>query len=173
MGEVEPGEISAPEKLSPAHDLSQFRCGEPELDDWLRRRAPLNEESGASRTYVICIGRQVVGYYALAAGAAAHRGAPGRVRRNMPDPIPVMVIGRLAVDLRFQGRGIGSALLKEAVLRTVHAAEIAGIRAILVHAINESAKRFYEKLGFVASPTNPMTLMITVRAAAHTIAEKS
>jgi GNAT superfamily N-acetyltransferase len=173
MGEVEIGEVSAPEKLNPAQDLSQFRCGEPELDDWLKHRALHNEEGGASRSYVVCIGRQVVGYYALSAGAAAHRDAPGRVRRNMPNPIPVMVIGRLAIDLKFQGRGIGTALLKDAVLRTVQAAEIAGIRAILVHAINESAKRFYEKLGFMASPTNPMTLMVTVRAAAHTMAEKS
>ena len=173
MGQVEIGELSAPEKLNAAHNLSQFLCGEPELDDWLKRRALHNEESGASRTYVVCIGRQVVGYYALAAGAAAHRDAPGRVRRNMPDPVPVMVIGRLAIDLKLQGRGVGSALLKDAVLRTVQAAEIAGIRAILVHAINESAKRFYERLGFMASPTNPMTLMITVRAAAHTLAEHS
>jgi len=141
-----------------------------ELDDWLKRRALQNEESGASRTYVICIGQQVVGYYALAAGAVAHRDAPGRVRRNMPDPIPVMVIGRLAIDLKLQGRRVGTALLKDAVLRTAQAAEIAGIRAIFVHAINESAKRFYEKLGFTASPTNPMTLMITVRAAAHALA---
>ncbi len=173
MGEVEPREISAPEKLNPAHDLSQLRCGEPELDDWLKRRALHNEESGASRTYAVCAGKQVVGYYALAAGAVAHRDAPGRVKRNMPNPIPVMVIGRLAMDLKFQGRGIGSALLKDAVLRTVQAAEIAGIRAILVHAISENAKRFYEKLGFMASPTNPMTLMITVQAAAHTLAEKA
>lgn len=173
MGQVEIGELSAPEKLNPAHDLSQFRCGEPELDDWLKRRALANEESGASRTYVVCVGRQVVGYYALAAGAVAHMDAPGRVRRNMPNPIPVMVIGRLGIDLKFQGRGIGSALLRDAVLRTVQAAEIAGIRAILVHAISESARRFYEKLGFIASPTNPMTLMITVEAAAHTLAEKS
>jgi GNAT superfamily N-acetyltransferase len=167
--------IAVPEKLTAAHDLTQFQCGEAELDDWLKRRALQNEESGASRTYVVCSGRQIMGYYALAAGAAAHAAAPGRVRRNMPDPVPVpvMVIGRLAVDLKFQGRGIGSALLKDAVLRTVQAAEIAGIRAILVHAINESAKRFYEKLGFMASPTNPMTLMITVRAAAHTLAEES
>jgi GNAT superfamily N-acetyltransferase len=165
--------ISVPEKLTAAHDLTQFQCGEAELDDWLKRRALQNEESGASRTYVVCSGRQIMGYYALAAGAAAHAAAPGRVRRNMPDPVPVMVIGRLAVDLKFQGRGIGSALLKDAVLRTVQAAEIAGIRAILVHAINESAKRFYEKLGFMASPTNPMTLMITVQAAAHALAEKS
>jgi GNAT superfamily N-acetyltransferase len=91
----------------------------------------------------------------------------------MPNPIPVMVIGRLGIDLRFQGRGIGSALLKDAVLRTVQAAEIAGIRVILVHAISESAKRFYEKMGFMASPTDAMTLMITVRAAAHTLAERS
>jgi GNAT superfamily N-acetyltransferase len=173
MGQVEIGNISAPEKLSPAHDLSQFQCGEAELDDWLRRRAPHNEESGASRTYVVCVERQVVGYYALSAGAAAHRDAPGHVRRNMPNPIPVIVIGRLAMDIKFQGRGIGSALLKDAVLRTVQAAEIAGIRAILVHAINESAKRFYEKLGFMASPTNPMTLMMTVRAAALALAKKS
>jgi GNAT superfamily N-acetyltransferase len=172
MGQVAIGELSAPEKLSESHDIWQFLCGEPELDDWLKRRALPNEESGASRTYVVCVGRQVVGYYALAAGAAAHMDAPGRVRRNMPNPIPVMVIGRLAIDLNLQGRGIGTALLKDAVLRTVQAAEIAGIRAILVHAISESAKRFCEKMGFVASPTNPMTLMITVRAAAHTLAER-
>ena len=166
-------QISAPEKLTTTHDLSQFQCGEPELDDWLRRRALSNEENGASRSYVVCARQRVVGYYALAAGAAAHANAPGRVRRNMPNPVPVMVIGRLAIDLKFQGRGIGSALLRDAVLRTVQAAEIAGIRAILVHAISESAKRFYEKLGFSASPANPMTLMITVRAASHTMAEKS
>jgi ribosomal protein S18 acetylase RimI-like enzyme len=172
MGEVETGEVSAPQKLTPAHDLSQFECSEPELDDWLRRRAIHNEESGASRSYVVCIGRQVVGYYALAAGAVAHSDAPGRVRRNCPNPVPVMVIGRLAVDCRFQGRGIGSALLRDAVLRTVHAAEIAGIRAILVHAINERAKRFYEKLGFIESPTNSMTLMITIRKATYALAKK-
>jgi GNAT superfamily N-acetyltransferase len=165
-------QISAPQKLTPAHDLSQFECGEPELDDWLRRRALHNEESGASRSYVVCIGRQVVGYYALAAGAVAHGDAPGRVRRNMPNPVPVMVIGRLAVDRRFQGCGIGSALVRDAVLRTVQAAEIAGIRAILVHAISERAKQFYENLGFIESPTNPMTRMITVQAAADALGRK-
>jgi ribosomal protein S18 acetylase RimI-like enzyme len=165
--------ISAPEKLNSAHDLTDFQCGEPELDGWLKRRAIQNEETGASRTYVVCAGRQVVGYYALAAGAAAHANAPGRVRRNMPNPVPVMVIGRLAIDVRFQGRGIGSALLRDAVLRTMQAAEIAGIRAILVHAISENAKRFYEKSGFVASPVDPMTLMITVAEAANTLRGKS
>ena len=172
MGQIEIGKVSAPEKLNPAHDLSQFRCGEPELDDWLKRRALHNEERGASRTYVVCVGRQVVGYYALSAGAIAHKDAPGRVRRNMPDPVPVMVIGRLAMDIQLQGRGIGTALLKDAVLRTIQAAGIAGIRAILVHALSESAKRFYQRLGFMESPTNPMTMIITVQAAADTLAKE-
>jgi len=154
-----------PEKLSPKHDLSLFQCGEPALDDWLTRRALLNEESGASRTYVLCVGNRVVGYYALAVGAVTHAEALGRVRRNMPDPLPVMVIGRLALDQTMQGQSIGTALLRDAVLRTVQAAEIAGIRAILVHAISDRAKRFYERSGFIASPIDPMTLMITVTEA--------
>jgi len=164
---------SAPEKLSPDHDLSQFQCGEATLDDWLRKRALHNEESGASRTYVVCVGRRVLAYYALAVGAVAHVDAPGRVRRNMPDPVPVMVIGRLAIDQSIQGQGIGPALLRDAILRTLQAAEIAGIRAILVHAISERAKRFYEKWGFVSSPVEPLTLMITVAEARKAVAEKS
>ena len=166
------GEFSAPEKLTAAHDLSHFECGEPALDDWLKRRALQNEKSGASRTYVLCAGRQVVGYYALAGGAVTHVSAPGRIKRNMPDPVPVMVIGRFAIDVKFQGRGIGPALLKDAILRTVQAAEIAGIRAVLVHAISERAKRFYEKWGFIASPVDPMTLMVTVKEAAKVLTEK-
>jgi GNAT superfamily N-acetyltransferase len=167
-----PADISAPEKLTQAHDLSQFQCGEPNLDDWLKRRAFRNEETGASRTYVILSGQQVVGYYTLSAGAAAHAGTPGRIRKNMPKPVPVMVIGRLAIDVRYQGRGIGSALLKDAVLRTAQAAEIAGVRAVLVHAISESARRFYEKKGFTASPVDPMTLMITLADAASALRER-
>lgn len=157
--------MNPPQKLSASHDLSQFSCGEPTLDDWLRRRALPNEESGASRTYVVCVEKRVVGYYALAVGAVAHGGAPGRVRRNMPDPIPVMVLGRLAIDEKFQGRRIGVSLLRDAVLRTLQASKIAGIRAILVHAISERAKRFYEDCGFIPSPVDPMTLMITVAEA--------
>jgi GNAT superfamily N-acetyltransferase len=164
--------LSAPEKLSPDHDLSQFQCGEPTLDDWLKKRALLNEESGASRTYVVCMGRQVVAYYALAAGAVAHVDAPGRVRRNMPDPVPVMVIGRLAIDQSIQGQGTGPALLRDAILRTLQAAEIAGIRAILVHAISERAKRFYERWGFIPSPVEPLTLMITVAEARKAVMDK-
>ena len=157
--------LRPPEKISPNHELTQFQSGEPALDDWLRKRAMQNEETGASRTYVVCTGKRVVGYYALATGAIAHIAAPGRVRRNMPDPVPVMVIGRLAVDQTMQGEGIGPALLRDAVLRTVQAADIVGIRAILVHAISERAKRFYEKWGFVSSPVEPMTLMITIAEA--------
>jgi len=158
--------LSAPEKLRASHDLSEFDCGEPELDDWLRRRALNNEQSGASRTYVVCSGQQIVGYYALAVGAVAHMEASGRVRRNMPDPIPVMIIGRLAVHKDLQGRKIGPALLRDAILRTLQAAEIAGVRALLVHAISERARQFYENCGFTASPMDPMTLMITVAEAA-------
>ncbi|MGD0267767.1 MAG: GNAT family N-acetyltransferase [Candidatus Sulfotelmatobacter sp.] len=154
--------LTPPEKLRIDHDLSRFECGEPSLDDWLRRRALQNEESGASRTYVVCLGLRVVAYYALAVGAVAHAGAPGRVRRNMPDPVPVMIIGRLAVDREFHGHGLGQALLRDAVLRTLQAADIAGVRAILVHAISSDAERFYERHGFVRSPIDPMTLMITL-----------
>ena len=166
------GEISHPEKLSPEHDASAFDSGEPVLDEWLRRRALQNEVSGASRTYVVCAGKRVVGYYTLAAGAVAHTEAPGRVRRNMPDPVPVMVLGRLAVDRAFQGRHFGVGLLRDAVLRTAQAAEIGGIRAILVHAISESAKRFYESYGFVASPVDPLTVMITVAEAVKILTDQ-
>jgi|SRR5882724_5242791 GNAT superfamily N-acetyltransferase len=165
--------VGPPEKLSSDHDLSQFQSGEPSLDDWLGKRAVRNEETGASRTYVVCMGKRVVGYYALAVGAVAHVDAPGRVRRNMPDPVPVMVIGRLAIDQAVQGQGIGPALLRDAVLRTLQASDIAGIRAILVHAISERAKRFYEKWGFISSPVEPMTLMITVAEARNAVVDKS
>jgi len=165
--------IGPPEKLSAEHDVSEFDSGEPSLDDWLRRRALNNGVSGASRTYVVCASRKVVGYYALSAGAIAHIHAPGRIRRNMPDPIPVVVIGRLAVDRTFHGKGLGTGLLRDAVVRTLQAAKIAGVRAILLHAISETAKRFYEKYGFVASPVDPMTVMITTAEAARIIDRKS
>ena len=157
-----PDEVSGPEHLTAQHDLAAFDSGIPALDDWLKRRALANEQAGGSRTYVVCAGGRVVGYYALATGGVMQEAAIGRVRRNMPDPVPVMVLGRLAVDRAYQERGLGAGLLRDAILRTVQAAEFAGIRAILVHAISEDAKRFYARHGFVESPLDPMTLMITV-----------
>jgi GNAT superfamily N-acetyltransferase len=162
--------VGAPEHIRAEHDLSSFRSGVAVLDDWLKRRALPNDEAGASRTYVVCAGNaRVVGYYALANGSVTAAAATGRTRRNMPDPIPVMVLGRLAVDESFQGRGIGRGLLRDAILRTFQAAEIGGIRAMLVHAISEDAKRFYESCGFSPSPLDPMTLMITMADAEKAI----
>jgi len=164
------GAVGRPEHIRPEHDLSSFRSGVVILDDWLRRRALLNEQTGASRTYVVCAeNKRVVGYYALANGSVAAAASTGRTRRNMPDPVPVMVLGRLAVDATYQGRGMGRGLLQDAILRSVQAAEIGGIRAMLVHAISEDAKRFYEACGFSVSPLDAMTLMITMADAERAI----
>ena len=165
-------DIRAPEPLTAAHDVSAFDSGVPDLDDWSRKRALANEETGASRTYVVCAGARVVGYYALASGGVAQAEAPGRVRRNMPDPVPVMILGRLAVDRAWRGRNLGGSLLRDAVIRTLQAAGIAGIRAILVSAISEDAKRFYERHGFAVSPVDPMVLMITVADAGKALSGK-
>lgn len=175
MGGVEASKIriTAPEKLTVEHDLTQFCCGESSLNLWLKTRALQNEKNGASRTKVVCSEGHVVGFYALATGAVAHVEAPTRIKRNMPDPVPVMLIGRLAVDEHFQHRGIGADLLRDAVLRTLQAAEIAGIRAVLVNAISKDAKQFYEKYGFIASPINPQTLMITLIEATKILAPRS
>jgi GNAT superfamily N-acetyltransferase len=154
--------VEAPRRITSEHDVSGFDCGVPALDDWLKRRALQNESSRASRTFVVTAGGRVVGYYALATGGISQAAATGRVRRNMPEPIPVMVLGRLAVDRAYQGSGLGSALLRDALLRTLAAAEVAGIRAVLLHAISEDAKRFYGRHGFMESPLDPMTMMISL-----------
>lgn len=155
-------QLRPPEKLNSLHQIDSFDSGNIQLDEWLKRRALKNESEGASRTYVLCDRQIVIAYYCLACGVIALTSATGKIRRNMPDPIPVMVIGRLAVDRHWQGLGIGRALLRDAILRTLQAAEIAGIRAILVHAISEDAKRFYQQCGFSVSPIDPMTLMVKV-----------
>jgi GNAT superfamily N-acetyltransferase len=153
--------LSSPQSLTASHRFEEFRCGEPSLDNWLRQRALTNHLNGASRTFVVTDPDQcVLGYYALAAGAVAHTEATGPVRRNMPDPVPVMVLARLAVGVRAQGNKIGSALLQDAVMRVHAVAENAGVRAVLVHALNEDAKRFYEYYGFRESPVHPMVLML-------------
>lgn len=153
--------LSAPQPLDTAHQLTAFDCGEPSLDEWLRRRALTNHLSGASRTFVVTDPDGVVrGYYALAAGALAHEMATSAVRRNMPDPVPVMVLARLAVDRRVQGGRVGAALLQDAVLRSQGVARNAGVRALLVHALHERARQFYAHYGFQSSPVHPMTLML-------------
>jgi predicted N-acetyltransferase YhbS len=132
------------------------------LDTWLKRRALKNQINGASRTFVICEGDRVMGYYALASGAVAIDAASGRLRRNMPDPIPVVVLGRLAIDQSLQSKGLGRALVQDASRRVVHAAGAIGIRGMLVHALSEGAKAFYERIGFDPSPLDPMMLMVTL-----------
>ena len=154
--------LRAPEPLGEQHELETFSCGTDSLDQWLRRRALKDQRNGASRTFVVCDGAKVVAYYALASGAVVLDAAPGHFRRNMPDPIPVVILGRLAIDQSQQGRGMGRALVRDAGQRILHAADAIGIRGVIVHALSAEAKAFYERVGFEASPLDPMTLMITL-----------
>lgn len=161
MGEVT-GTLSLPELLANDHDIVGFNSGEASLDDWLKRRARANQVSGATRTYVVCEEKRVIGYYALASGVVSVEIAHGRFKRNMPNPIPVIVLARLAVDRAWQGRGIGRGLFRDTARRVEHAADVIGIRGIVVHAVSEEAKNFYLALGFDPSPREPMTLMVTL-----------
>ena len=153
--------LNAPVTLTLDHQLHTFACGESVLDEWLKRRALSNQSSGASRTFVVTNEEQhVMGYYALAAGAVSHMEATRTIRQNMPDPLPVMVLARLAVDAKAQGMKLGAALLKDALQRCVLVSQNMGVRAMLVHALNDSARQFYVYHGFAASPVHPMTLML-------------
>ncbi|ATQ66829.1 MULTISPECIES: GNAT family N-acetyltransferase [Methylosinus] len=154
--------LTAPEPIDESHIVNDFDSGVPVLDDWLMRRARANQASGASRAYVICEDRRVVGYYALAAGAVEISNATGRLRRNMPDPVPIAVLGRLAIHRGFQGNGLGRALVRDAGQRVLQAADIIGIRGILVHVLSPEAEAFYHALGLEASALQPMTLMATL-----------
>lgn len=159
------GKISPPEPLQASHRLNGFDCGVTVLNTWLTQQALKNERSGASRSYVVCDEQQVIGYYALSTGGVEHAGLPGKLRRNMPDPIPVLVLGRLAVDSRWQSHHIGRGLLKNAVLRVCMVAEHVGVSALLVHCISEQAKRYYLQHGFVESLIDPMTLLLRLKDA--------
>lgn len=155
--------LSAPQALAATHLLDGFASWEASLDKWLKRRALPNQWSGASRTFVLADQeRRVFGYYAMAAGAVAHEMATSSMRRNMPDPIPVLVLARLAIDQHAQGNQLGAALLQDAVLRAVTVSEHAGVRALLVHALHDRAKPFYQHYGFQESPQHPMTLMLSL-----------
>lgn len=157
-----PKPLSAPEPLNDTHQLDAFASGAPTLDGWLQRKARANQMSGASRTYVVCRGDQVVGFYAVAAGSVSHDLLPRKLKQNMPDPIPVIVLGRLAVDVTEQGNGLGRALLRDAVLRVSAAAHEVGIAAILAHALNDRAKAFYISSGFAETAAEPMTLIARI-----------
>ena len=139
-----------------------FDCGVSSLNEWLHRRALKNESSHGSRTYVVCETHRVVGYYALAAGSIARREAPGRIKRNMPEPIPALILGRLAVDHRYQGQGVGQGLLKNAVCRAITVSRQVGVRVLIVHVLSDRAKTFYLKHGFINSPLTPDTLILPI-----------
>jgi len=154
--------LSAPTLLAAQHRIDDFDSGVPSLDDWLKRRAAMNQVSGASRTFVVCEGNAAVGYYALASSAISVEAAPGRFRRNMPDPIPVVMLARLAVARSHHGQGLGRALFQDAARRVIQAADAIGIRGMIVHALSNEAKVFYLRLGLDPSPLEPMTLMVTL-----------
>ncbi|KYC35422.1 GNAT family acetyltransferase [Scytonema hofmannii PCC 7110] len=155
--------LLAPVPLADTHLLDDFDCGVASLNDWLKRRAVANQKNSASRTYVIADEQKVIAYYCLSSGALALSETPSPIKRNMPDPIPVAILGRLGVDTSWKGQGLGAALLQDAVFRTMQAAEILGIRGLVVHAISEEAKQFYEHYGFSPSPTQPMTLILSIK----------
>ncbi|MCE0824684.1 GNAT family N-acetyltransferase [Buttiauxella sp. A2-C2_NF] len=154
------GLVTAPEPLTSSHQLAEFVSGESVLDDWLKQRGLKNHAYGAARTFVICKkeSKQVAGFYSLATGSVNHTEATGGLRRNMPDPIPVIILARLAVDLSFRGKGLGADLLHDAVLRCYRVADNIGVRAIMVHALTEEAKQFYIHHGFKPLQTQERTL---------------
>ncbi|MHB8422877.1 MAG: GNAT family N-acetyltransferase [Leptospirales bacterium] len=153
--------LRPPEPLGAQHQADTFSCGESVLDEWLKRRALANQASGASRTFVVTDQQGLVmGYYAMAAGVVTHQAATRSIRQNMSAPVPVMVLARLAVDVRAQGIKLGASLLQDAVERALAVSQYAGVRALLVHALNDRARQFYEHDGFQVSPAHPMTLML-------------
>ena len=157
--------LSAVEPLSGAHEVAEFDCGRhPSLNEWLKRYALLNQRSDAARTYVVHRARRIVGYYSLAPASVAKQEAPARIAKGMAShPIGVVLLARLAVDSTEQGTGVGSALLKDALKRSVQAADTISARAVLVHAIDEEAKAFYQHFGFEVSPTHELHLMLLMK----------
>ena len=155
--------LSAPALLAEHHQLDEFNSGEASLDEWLKKRARVNQVEGASRVFVTCESHRVVGYYSLSSASIVHEIVPGRFRRNMPDPIPVVLLGRLAIAKEWQKKGIGRSLFRDATLRVSHAAEAIGVRGIVVHAISDEARKFYLAIGFTECPHEPMTLVVTLQ----------
>jgi len=162
------GEFSPPLPIDAGHDVLGFACGSPTLDDWLKQTA-LKAEGRSARTYVVCEADAVIGYHALATGSVMRRDAPGSVRRNMPEPVPMIVIARLAVATRVQGRGIGRGLLRDAMRRALQASDIVGCRAVLVHAIDQAATDFYAAHGFTAFPDGSRTMFLHIETLAASL----
>ena len=155
------GLIFPPESLGEGHDIAHFDSGVSTIDSWLRNMARLNEARGGARTYVVCDGDRVAGFYSLAASAVERRRLPSRVGRNMPEPVPAILLGQLAVDTRYQGRGLGVALLADAVRHSLAAADIVGARSMVVQALDDRARSFYERFGFRPfSAREPLMLVL-------------
>lgn len=164
---------SQPRPIEAGDNLARFDCGKPPLDDWLRQQAVKNEGK-ASRTYVVIAhtgedAGKVVAYYTLAAGAVSHDNAPGWAKRNMPDPLPAIVLGRLAIDTKHQGKGIGKHLLREAMQRSLELAAQVGVRVLIVHAIDDEAIAFYVPFGFRRFPTDGRTLFLPIETIARAL----
>ncbi len=151
-------------KLGPADSTEGFDCGQPPLNQFLQRYALVNQKANSAQTYVCCLRGEVVGFYSLAVGSVDPEDAPARVMKGLArHPVPVMILARLAVDCDHQGKGLGKALLKDALLRTAQAADIAGIRCLLVHAKDEAARQWYESWEFEPSPTDPYHLFLMLK----------
>lgn len=167
MGEVTPysmvalGAVMPPAPLQATHDVSRFDCGKIPLNDWVRHTA-LRSEGRSARCYVLSLRNTVIGFYCLSAGAVQHEGAPRKLRQNLPNPTPVVIIGRLAVDKAYQGKGIGRGLLKDALLRITKASELVGARAVLVHAVDQEAVPFYARYGFRSFPMGNQSLYLPI-----------
>ena len=165
-------EIRRVEKLRRDHPIETFDCGREELNRYLIRYAWQNQQAGADQSYVGIVGEVIAGYYTLAVGQVSLENAPDRVKKGLAKhPVPIMLLARLAVDHRWQGQGVGKALLRDAMQRTLQAADIAGIRAFAVHAKNEEARRFYEHFDFIPSSTDPMHLFVLLKDVRRIISE--
>jgi predicted N-acetyltransferase YhbS len=155
------------EPLSPIHRVERFDCGEAALDDYLKKHALQSQAAGAARTNVVAMDGQVIGYYSLSAGSVDATAANPRLIKGLPrnQPVPIVLLGRLAVDRAQQGRGLGTLLLRDAVLRFLQAAEIIGARALLIHAKNDKLAQFYSRFGFEPLPTNPLHVALLFKDA--------
>ena len=157
------GKISKPAALKPGHDVAAFDCGREPINAWLKTRAKKAGNGDTARTYVVCHGRRVIGFYALAAGAVERAAAPGALRRNSPDPIPVIILAMFGVDRAEQGRGLGQDLLSDAIKRALQAARIIGARALLIHALDAAAAKYYRERGFAQLGAEGETFFVAMR----------